>query len=329
MKTFKITLTLGLLLGSIGANAQQLGQYSQYLNNQFILNPAAAGEHEYFDVDLSFRQQWVGFDNAPQNYYLSAHTRLGKKPQVISNPSLRLSHPDEAITTATDGNAGGIKHGIGGIVAADNYGPFKRLNFSLAYAAHIPIGDKIHWSIGANAGLANMNFDQSMITLSTSSDATFDQFSASNQRINFLDVNLGTYLYSDKFFLGYSSNQLLQNSIYFGGNPGDGKLNVHHFISGGVHFNLSEKLVFTPGVLLKYMNPAPMSFDLTARLTYDDKFFGGLSYRHGDAAIVMLGAYINDMIKIGYTFDYTLSELSGYNSGGHEVLLGIMLNKTK
>lgn len=77
MKKSIIALGFCLLVGN--AFAQQLGQYSQYLNNQFILNPAAAGEHDYLDVDLSFRQQWVGFDNAPQNYYLSAHTPIGKK----------------------------------------------------------------------------------------------------------------------------------------------------------------------------------------------------------------------------------------------------------
>ncbi len=324
-----IALISGLLLISGFTFGQQLGQYSQYLNNQFILNPAAAGEHEYFDIDLSFRQQWVGFDNAPQNYYLSGHTRLGGKPKVIANPSLRMSHPEEAIVSSESNVGGKIKHGVGGIVAADNYGPFKRLNISAAYALHIPVGENAHWSFGLNAGWGNMNFDQSMVSLATSNDATFDQFTATNQRLNFLDVNVGTYFYSDKFFVGYSSNQLLQNSIYFGGAPSEGKLNVHHFITGGVHLPLSEKLKLTPGVLLKYMNPAPLSFDLTARLTYEDKYFAGLSYRHGDAMIVMLGGYINDLIKIGYTFDYTVSGLSNYNSGGHEVLLGIMLNKSK
>jgi len=329
MKTLKITLAFGLFLTISTASAQQLGQYSQYLNNQFILNPAAAGEHEYLDIDLSFRQQWVGFDNAPQNYYLSAHTQLGGQPQVISNPSLRTSHPEEVITTSLMGKTRKIKHGVGGIIAADNYGPFKRLNLSLAYAAHIPIGDKIHWSLGANLGLSNMNFDQNQITLSTTTDATFDQFTAANQSINFLDVNIGTYVYSDQFFFGYSSNQLLQNSIYFGGTPSEGKLNVHHFISGGAHIDLSDKLVLTPAFLVKYMNPAPVSFDFTARFTFDKKYFGGLSYRHGDAMIVMLGAYINSMIKIGYTYDYTISGLSDHNSGGHEILLGIMLRKVK
>jgi type IX secretion system PorP/SprF family membrane protein len=326
MKNLKVTLALGLLTAAFSANAQQLGQYSQYLNNQFIINPAAAGEHEYLDVDLSFRQQWVGFDNAPQNYYLSAHTQIGGKPQAISNPSLRMSHPDEAITSASRSSTSRIKHGIGGIIASDNYGPFKRLNVSFAYAAHIPLGEKINWAVGANAGLANMNFDQNQISLATSSDATFDAFTATNQSINFLDVNIGTFLYSDKFFFGYSSNQLLQNSIYFGGNPVGGKLNVHHFFSGGVNFDVSEKLVFTPGFLAKYMNPAPLTFDLTAKLTFDKKYFGGLSYRHGDAIIVLLGACINNKIKFGYTYDYTLSGLSDHNSGGHEILLGIMLN---
>jgi type IX secretion system PorP/SprF family membrane protein len=328
MKNLKITFTTGLILVLVGAQAQQLGQYSQYLNNPFILNPAAAGEHDYLDIDLSFRQQWVGFDNAPQNYYLSVHGKLGKKASPISNPSLRMSHPEEVVSSSMKSKSK-INHGIGGTLASDNYGPFKRLNIGLAYAVHIPIGEKINWSIGANVGLANMNFDETQITLGTAGDVTFDEFTSLNENINFVDVNIGTFLYSKKFFLGYSSNQLLQNSIYFGGTPINGKLNIHHFITGGIHIDLSEKLTLTPGVLIKYMNPAPVSFDLTARLTYDDRYFGGLSYRHGDALIVLLGAYINDLIKVGYTYDYGLSRLNDHSSGGHEVLLGIMLNKAK
>lgn len=241
-----------------------------------------------------------------------------------------MSRPTEAVVDLSGIDLKGkFKHGIGGILAADNYGPFKRLNFSLSYAFHVPISDKVYWSVGANAGVSNMAFDQNSISLTSSTDATFDNFAASSQRLNLLDVNLGTFIYSDKFYVGYSSNQLLQNKVYFGDSPVNGKLNVHHFLSAGVNVDLNEKLVLTPGFLVKYMNPSPVSFDLTAKVTYDKKFFGGVSYRHGDAIIGMLGAYINNMIKVGYTFDYTTSEIGNHSTGGHEILLGIMLNNNK
>ena len=120
---------------------------------------------------------------------------------------------------------------------------------------------------------------------------------------------------------------MMQNKISFGGAAHTGKLNVHHFLSAGYNFQVSDKLVFTPSTLLKYMNPAPVSFDISARLTFDSKYFGGISYRHGDAIIAMLGANINELIKIGYSYDYTTSEIGTYSTGGHEVMLGVMLKQ--
>lgn len=323
----QILLLSTLLVGFIG-QAQQLGQYSQYVNNSFMLNPAAAGEHDYLDIDLSYRQQWVGIDNAPQNYYLSAHTTIGGAKEPFFNPSLRTSSEIEAVTI---GNAPkptkGLKHAIGGLIAADNYGPFRRMNANAAYSIHLPVSQTAYLSFGANLGWAGMNFDQNFIQLSTASDGVYDQFSANSQKLNLFDLNLGVYAYSSKFFAGYSTNQLLQNKIYFGGTPLDGKQHVHHFIQGGVNIGLSDKLMLTPSTLIKYMNPAPISFDINAKVTYDESYFAGLAYRYGDAIGVLIGAYINNKIKFAYSYDYTTSSLGEFNTGGHEIMFGLMLNK--
>ena len=80
-------------------------------------------------------------------------------------------------------------------------------------------------------------------------------------------------------------------------------------------------------MLVKYVNPAPVSFDLNVKLSYDKKYFLGLAYRYGDALGVLLGAHINDIIKIAYSYDYTTSALGDFSSGGHEIMFGLMLNK--
>ena len=312
-----LVVSIGNLIG------QQLGQYSQYINNHFLMNPAAVGAENGLDISLGFREQWVGIDNAPQNYYLSVNSTLNLNGKSIGNASLRTGSSE--IIPVTPATQIKLKHGIGGFVAADNYGPFKKITGMLAYAIHLPIANKFHWSIGLNAGMSNLNFDRDQITLAESSDNTFNAFAANQMAINYVDMNVGTYIYNSDFFMGYSSNQMMQNKIYFGGAPTNGKLNVHHFLMGGYHFKISDKMKLTPGFLVKYMNPAPVSLDLTAKLTFDDTYFGGFSFRNGDAIIVMLGAKFNDMFRIGYSFDYTLSNLSDYNSGGHEIIVGILI----
>jgi len=324
MKKILLSTTIIIAFSNL-VNAQQLGQYSQYLNNHFLMNPAAAGAEEGLDIGLGFRQQWVGFDNSPQNYYLTINTPLniGGAPKV--NSSLRTGSAE--LIQSEESSTLQLKHGVGGYIAADNYGPFKRISGVAAYAIHLPIANKVHWSFGLNTGLSNINFDRNQITLIDDTDNTFATFATTQGKINYFDVNLGTYVYNKKFYFGYASNQLMQNKIYFGGTPTDGKLHMHHFIMGGYNFDISDKLVLTPSVLIKYMNPAPLSMDITAKLTYDNKFFGGFSYRNGDAVIVLLGAKFNDMFRIGYSLDYTLSGLSDHNSGSHEIMLGITLKK--
>jgi len=322
----KIILSL-LITGTIySINGQQLGQYSQYINNLYLINPAAAGAEEGIDINLGFRQQWVGFDNSPQNYYISINSPVNLGKATLVNPSLRISSTD--LESSIENNSLKLKHGIGGYIAADNYGPFNRISGVLSYAIHLPVAKKFHWSFGFNTGISNMNFNQNDITLINNTDATFTTFTANqNQRTNYLDVNAATLLYNKNFYFGYTANQILQNKIYFGDTPTNSKLNIHHFITGGYHFKINESVKLSPSCLIKYMSPAPLSMDYTLKVSIQDKYFGGFSYRNGDALIALLGAKFNNMFRIAYSFDYTLSGLADYNSGGHEIMLGINFNK--
>ena len=107
-------------------------------------------------------------------------------------------------------------------------------------------------------------------------------------------------MYSDKFYIGYATAQLLQNQIRSVNVPAEAKINVHHFITGGYKFNLNDALSITPSVLVKYMTPTPGSFDITTKVNFKEMIWGGLSYRHKDAIVVFLGYELNHMIKIGF-----------------------------
>ena len=77
----KIALTLLLpllLLAAAPALAQQQAQYSQYMNNNYLLNPGATGVEDYIDVKFSYRTQWTGLEGAPKTYYASINSSLGK-----------------------------------------------------------------------------------------------------------------------------------------------------------------------------------------------------------------------------------------------------------
>ena len=310
---------LGLVLGSM-LYSQQLSQLSQYLQNEYLINPAAAGLSNYVDMNLSFRQQWVGFDNAPKTYYYSVNSIVGGTSNTpMYNPSLRTGRAQGVVKTPTV-STGKIKHAVGGNIISDEYGAFKKFSFNGSYAIHIPISKEMNIATGIGLGMTSFRFLQDRVNLLNDVDNTYSVFLGNNQKKNYFDLNMGLWLYTKNFFFGYSNAQVMRNDASFGA-PTDSRLNVHHYISGGYKIQVSPELAITPNFLIKYMNPAPIAMDFNAKIEYQDFIFGGLSYRHKDALVGLIGVMFNNF-KLGYSYDFTISNLRKHNSGGHEIIFG-------
>lgn len=323
-----LLLVVSLLVASAGF-AQQLPQYSQYMHNLYVVNPASAGMNDYLDVNLSFRQQWTGIDEAPRTYYLSATGALGKgeKPEHKSL-SIPISRPDLYSPNVGSDAKRKLKHGLGGIAMVDEYGPFQRTIVNLGYALHIPVGKTFYASVGASLGWSGLQFDNSNIILEDQNDNTYNDFVGRGDRTNMFDLNLGVMFYNENLFVGYGLYQILQNNVKLGGsnlNISEAQLADHHYIVAGYRIGVGENIGITPSTMIKNQGPAPVSFDVNMKFDYQRKYWLGFSYRHEDAAVAMLGVTIADLIRVGYSYDYTLSELNDFSNGSHEIVLGLML----
>lgn len=316
----KLVIVGAGLFFSANVFSQQLAQLSQYLQNPYLINPAAAGLTNHVDLNLSFRQQWVGFDNAPQTYYFSGNSVVGGAgggPKY--NPSLRTGRA-AGVSKTPQVATGKLKHTVGGNLMADEYGAFKKMTFNGSYAIHIPIATGINISAGIGLGMTNFKFLQDRVDLLNDNDNTYAMFLGNSQKKNYFDLNMGIWLYSNAFFVGYSNAQVMRNEISFG-DPTESKLNVHHYITGGYKIQVSPEFAITPNILVKMMSPAPTAIDFNTRLEYMDFIFGGISYRHKDALVGLIGVMFNNF-KLGYSYDYTISNLRKHNSGGHEIIFG-------
>jgi type IX secretion system PorP/SprF family membrane protein len=321
-----------VLLATAGVQAQQLGQFSQYVQNPFILNPAAAGIYDYTDINLSMRRQWAGISNAPNSYYASVNARLTKQNSAPSyQPTLRMSMSDKPKENAASPmpTAGKLRHGLGGYIAQQGYGAFKRLSGNISYALHVPLGKKFYGSLGLGLGASNLAFDQSLVQMTDAVDNTYANFIAGGTSSTFLDLNAGIWIYSDNLFFGYSTNQLLGDKVAFGDNLGQAELQVHHFATAGYKIQAGDNMTLTPSFMLKLMSPSPASLDVNLKAEFKEMFWLGVSYRHTDAIAGMLGLTLNNRLKVGYSYDYTLSTLNNYSSGSHEIVLGVMLGGSK
>lgn len=319
----------GALLLSLCGNGQQQPHYSQYMLNQYILNPALTGIENYTDIKVSHRHQWVGIDGAPVTTYLTAHMPLGKEDFRTSSTGFHIPGENprgkaywESYTAAEP------HHGIGLQMINDKTGPLNRFSGYLTYAYHIGISAKTSLAAGFGAGVSNLRLNTNKLDFGIVTPV--DPAVFENQSLNYFkpDFNAGIYLYSADYFLGLSAQQIIPQKIKFSDNevtPSEGKLVPHLFATAGYRFLLSDEFNLLPSVMLKYIRPLPVQADLNAKLQYLDLLWCGLSYRTGEGFAAMLGLNISNAINVGYAYDYTTTKLNTVSKGTHELMIGFII----
>ncbi|WP_205499888.1 PorP/SprF family type IX secretion system membrane protein [Rufibacter psychrotolerans] len=315
------------------AMAQQKAQYSQYLFNNFLLNPALSGIESYTDVRFGTRRQWVGIEGAPVSYYVSGHSSFGTSDRNSPNgpgtgkgfiPRMPSKNP-----RATRYHKARAHHGFGAMAQVDKTGPLSTTNASLTYAYHHPITRRVNMSVGLLGGVVQTRLDANAIRLNHQQDPTLRPGTMS--RTNF-DLGLGTWVYSDYFYVGVSAAQLLTTRISQSEGPleAEQKLQPHFFMTAGYRFRVRYDLSFEPSVMLKLASPSPLAVDVNAKMTYANRFWAGVSYRHGDAVAALAGVNVNHVLDFGYSYDLTTSGLNSASAGSHELVVGIKLrNKAR
>jgi type IX secretion system PorP/SprF family membrane protein len=312
-------------------NAQQTPQYSQYLRNQFMVNPGAAGIYDFTDITMSGRWQWIGFGDEPRTAFLSVTAPLSITKRIPYNPALRISNGP---VRNPEIKTGKIKHAIGGTLVADQYGAFRKLQFSGTYAIHLPITKTYNMSFGTRIGLSNNTFlaDKAQVLNVVDpglgyTDDTYDNFIQDQTSKFILDIGAGLYVYSNRFFIGVAADQLTKNMVNFGSASANFDPQMYFNATGGIKLKANDNFTITPAFILKYMTPAPISLEATLQVEYKEWLWAGVSYRNTDAIVGMVGLNINKKLKFGYSYDYSVSRFNQYSSGGHELVLGIMLGR--
>lgn len=323
----KLILIL-FVFGALNIYAQQIPQYSQYIRNQYIVNPAAAGMYDFTDITLLGRSQWTGVSYAPMTSYLTFSTPAFNKwtrraRNHVYDPGLRSG---SAVPASPEVGTGKLKHAIGGQLMADQFGAFRKMKANLTYAIHLPMTRDINFSFGANVGLANNTFLKERAAVDDQSlDMTYNRFISGGLNSNTLNIGAGFYMYSRRFFLGLSADQLTQDMVSFGNSSVNFDDQTYINSVAGIKLKLSDVFMVTPAVNVKMMKPAPLSIDMTIQVEYKKWLWAAISYRNTDAVVGMLGMNINKKLKFGYAYDQTVSRLAYFNSGSHELILGIML----
>lgn len=299
MKKILTIAVVALTICTGSLKAQQNVQFTQYMYNTLAVNPAYAGSREVLNASALGRFQWVGIDGAPTSQTFYVHSPL----------------PNE-------------KMGLGFNITNDKIGPMNNTYIVGSYSYTLKLNEAGHkLSFGASAGLNMLNLKTAALdnTAGVGNDALF------NTNVKTLKPNFGfgAYYHTDRFYTGLSAPKLLQNKINSSVN--DSKENRHfYWICGGI-FTINDMWKFKPTSMVKVTKNAPVSIDLTASFLFAEKLWMGVGHRFGDSFNALLGYKFTDQLQAGYAFDLTVTKLSKYNSGSHEIYLSydFVFNKAK
>jgi len=279
----KIIFVLSLALFFTDLSAQQDAQFSQNMFNKLANNPGFTGSNQAISVIGIFREQWSGFDGAPQTTNLSVHAPISA-----------------------------LRGGIGLSVFSDHEGEYDNTNINLSYAYQAELGGG-QLGIGLSFGMYQSGLDGSGFNPSEVGDNTIPTSEVTGSA---LDLGAGIYFNTQDVYFGLSSLHLNEPDI----NVSDGsikQLRQHYFLIAGSYHELSSRLSINPSIYLKSVG-STTQLDINTNLIYNDKIWGGLSYRLDEGIVVLAGLELMKDLRLGLAYDIVMNELTN----SFEVMLG-------
>jgi type IX secretion system PorP/SprF family membrane protein len=325
MKKF-LLLFFVIVTGLQVVKAQQKPQYTQYVFNNLLLNPAVSGIENYVDVKTGYRSQWTGLEGAPVTSYISVSAPFGS--DFVQGDAAAMSPGNEANPYSRlysqNYEAAQPHHGIGFMVVSDQAGPISTTNIDATYAYHLGLSSTFNLAVGIAAGMNHISLNTSMITTEQPDPAIF----YGNNSQWKPDLGVGIWGYSSNYYFGISAQQILPQNLYFSTerNIYQTKTVPQYFVTGGFKVFLSDDITLLPTTLIKFISPLPLAYDVNMKLAFRDRFWVGASYRNQDSFAGLVGFNISSLINISYSYDFTTSALRTVSSGTHEIVIGLMLN---
>ncbi|HKO78287.1 MAG TPA: type IX secretion system membrane protein PorP/SprF [Flavobacterium sp.] len=291
----KLILLVFFFLSILKASAQQDPHFTQYMNNMSVVNPAyATATPAILNLGALYRYQWSGIEGAPKTLTLFAHTPINQKIEA-------------GFSLVSDNIGDGAK---------------KETNFFADFAYILQLDEKQKLSFGLKAGVSSISTNFNGFRLNSGDISTDDAF-AENINETVPNIGVGAYYFTDNYYVGLSVPNLLSsehiksraeiNSF--------GPQEIHTFLTGGYVFDINEAFKLKPAVMAIFVKGAPVSVDLTANVLYNEKFELGAAYRFGDAVSILMNVNVTPNLRVGYSYDYTISNLSQFSSGSHEIVL--------
>lgn len=293
-----ILISFIALMTTVVMWSQQDAQYTQYMYNMSVVNPAYTTNNiGVVNLGALHRTQWVGANGAPKSSNIFAHTPINENVEV----GFSL-----------------VNDNIGDVVKQND------LYADFAYKLNLEENGQLSFGLKAGVTFFDVNFNGFVLE---SGDVFTDPDFAENINQSFFNVGAGVYYNTENYYVGFSIPAIL-NAKHLDRNNGkyQGTEQAHSYLTGGYVFEINELFKFKPAFMAKAVKGAPISFDVTANVLFDNKVEFGVGYRLEDAFSGMVNFKATPELRIGYAYDHTISNLGPFSSGSHELFILYDLN---
>jgi len=293
---------LVILVASLTSKAQQDPMYTQYMFNTQTINPAYAGTWESLGFMVLGRNQWTGWDGAPQTYTFTMQAPL-KNERVALGLSL----------------------------INDKVGYEKRTYLFADYSYLVPITEKVNLRLGLKGGFTNYSHNLQDHNILDPNDPAFTGEIAHSFKPNF---GVGAFLYSKKAYVGLSIPKVVNSSFDLTTENFTIESEIrHYFLIAGAVFDLGENVKFKPTALAKASFSAetgtPLQLDFSGNFLIKEKLWLGAMYRTGSSYGFIAQFMFADKLRVGYAIDFSTNNMKYYNNGTHEVMISYELRFKK
>lgn len=325
------SILIYMLLIDSALYAQQKPHYSQYILNNFIMNPALSGLENYTDIKASYRNQWSGFEGAPVTGYLTVQFPIGNKAFQNSPNAMQIEGENPMGKRYwEDYTASPAHHGLGIQIVNDKIGQFNDFIIKGTYAYHIPIGVKTNISAGVGFGMGSLSLNSQNLNFGNANPVDPSVFTSGQLNKFRANVDAGLWVYSSDYFAGLSVLELVPQKIDFSGNivkTTEGKWTPHTFFTGGYRFMLTDDFNVVPSFMIKFVNPVPPQLETNVKVQYQNSFWFGAGSRYKYGFIAFAGLNLFNGIQLSYSYDYSTTRLNTVSNGTHEILIGFISRK--
>lgn len=292
-KTFKkITFFIAITIISIhNIQAQNDAKLSIFNYNPLFYNPAFAGSADGLNIVGMYSSQWVGFDGAPKTQYLSADTKSLEK----------------------------IGYGIS--LYNDVIGPKKEYNIEGNFAYYIKLDRKYKLVLGVKGGINSYSIDKNNLDIYEPGEM-IDNFGTDSKTSPVFGV--GANFYSDKFYIGISSPNIIQTNYSSSGTILTQRKN-YYYTNFGYQFEIERDITLTPALLGRITAGAPISVLTSLNLNWRNKYLASVNFDYNSSVGAFLGIQLIDDLKVGYAYDISTNKFSNYNNGSHTFFISYTL----